>query len=277
MIASDMFLTQVLEVLVREVNQHGMRLLLQVVENFENHESYLKPVRSNSIDGILYSGPRIEDAALLSLVEHGVPTVLMGTLPGSSLYSVDVDNRAAAQRATAHLIGLGHTRLACLTNARLSYVAAVDRLQGYKDALEAAGIPIDYDLIRYGEFNPESGYFQMKYILDATPPPTAVFVASDVVAFGAMEAIRERGLRIPEDIALVGFDDVPMSRYIEPSLTTIQLPVIELARQSCDMLICLINGEQPAQPQVFLDANLVVRKSSGAARCDNRFGELAAF
>ena len=277
MIASDMFLTQVLEVLVREVNQHGMRLLLQVVEDFENRASYLKLVRSNSIDGILYSGPRIEDAALFSLVERGVPTVLMGTLPGSSYYSVDVDNRAAAQRACAHLLRLGHTRLACLTNAGLSYSAAVDRLQGYKDALEAAGIPLDYDLIRYGEFNPESGYFQMKYILDATPPPTAVFVASDVVAYGAMEAIRERGLRIPEDIALVGFDDVPVSRYIEPSLTTIQLPVVELARQSCEMVVGLINGEQPAVPQVFLEANLVVRKSCGAQKCHNSFGETSTF
>ncbi len=277
MIASDMFLTQVLEALVREVNQHGMRLLLQVVEDFENRESYLKPVRSNSIDGILYSGPRIGDTALVSLVEHSVPTVVMGTLPDSSYYSVDVDNRAAARRATTHLIGLGHTRVACLTNARPSYVAAVDRLQGYKDALDAAGILPDYDLIRYGEFNPESGYFQMKYILDATPRPTAVFVASDVVAFGAMEAIRERGLRIPQDIALVGFDDVPMSRYVEPSLTTIQLPVIELARRSCEMLICLIRGEQPAQPQVFLDANLVIRKSCGAVKSSSRFGETTAF
>jgi LacI family transcriptional regulator len=277
MIAADMFLTQVLEVLVREVNQHGMRLLLQVVEDFENRESYLKPVRSNSIDGILYSGPRIEDQALLSLVEHGVPTVLMGTLPGSSFYSVDVDNRAAARRATAHLIEQGHTRLACLTNARLSYSAAVDRLQGFKDALDAAGILQDPDLIRFGEFNPESGYFQMKYILDATPPPTAVFVASDVVAFGAMEAIRERGLRIPEDIALVGFDDVPVSRYIEPSLTTMQLPVVELARQSCAMLVSLINGEPPAQPQIFLEANLVVRKSCGAIKSSAHYKETKSF
>ncbi len=263
-IASDMFLTQVLEVLVREVNRQGMRLLLEVAEDFENRESYLKLVRSNSIDGIIYSGPLTEDAALYSLVEHGVPTVLMGTLPGSSYYSVDVDNRAAAQRATAHLISLGHKRLACLTNARLSYSAAVDRLQGFKDALAAAKLPVDYDLIRYGEFDPESGYFQMKYILDATPPPTAIFVASDVVAFGAMEAIRERGLRIPQDIALVGFDDVPVSRYIEPSLTTIQLPVVELARRACEMVVGLIHGEQPAQSQVLLNADLVVRRSCGA-------------
>jgi LacI family transcriptional regulator len=275
-IASDMFLTQVLDVLVREVNRQGMRLLLQVVEDFENRESYSRLVRSNSIDGILYSGPLIEDAALLSLVERGVPTVLMGTLTGSSYYSVDVDNRAAAKRATEHLIELGHTRLACLTNARLSYAAAVDRLRGFKDALAAAGLPLDENLIRYGEFDPESGYFQMKHILDAVPPPTAVFVASDVVAFGAMEAIRERGLHIPGDIALVGFDDVPVSRYIDPSLTTIQLPVIELARRACEMVVGLINGVQPAQPQVFLAAGLVVRKSCGAQQRHNPFLESSA-
>ncbi len=271
-IASDMFLTQLLEVLVREVNQNGMRMLLQVVEDFEKRESYLELVRSNSIDGILYSGPRIEDAALSSLVEHGVPTVLMGTLPGSSYYSVDVDNRAAARRATAHLAALGHTRVACLTNAGVSYSAAVDRLQGYKDALEAAGLALNPDFIRFGDFSPESGYFQMKQILDASPPPSAVFVASDVVAFGAMQAIRERGMRIPEDIALVGFDDVPVSRYIEPSLTTMQLPVVELARQACAMVVCLVRGGKPAQPQILLDADLVVRKSCGANQRHTHFG-----
>jgi LacI family transcriptional regulator len=262
-IASDMYLTQILEVLVREVNRQGMRLMLEVVEDYENRESYLKLVRSNSIDGILYSGPQYEDTALRSLIEHGVPTVLMGALPESPYYFVDVDNRAAAQRAVDYLIKLGHTCIGCITNAKLSYVAALDRLHGYEDALLNAGIPCDPNLVRYGDFDSESGYFQMTSLLNANPSLTAAFVASDVVAFGAMAAIRERGLTIPGDISLIGFDDVPVSRYVDPSLSTIQLPVVELARRASEMVVSLIHGEQPEQRQVLLDANLLVRKSSG--------------
>lgn len=273
LIASDMFLTQILDVLAHEINRQGMRLLLQVVEDFQDREAYLKLVRSNSLDGVIYSGPRIEDTALHSLLEHNIPTVLMGTLPGSTYYFVDVDNRAAAHRAVSHLVGLGHTRIAIITNALASYAAAVERLQGYQDALTEAHLPIDPGLIRYGEFDPESGYFQMKNLLDVHPQPTAVFVASDVVAFGAMAAIRERGLAIPQDIALVGFDDVPVSRYIEPSLTTIQLPVMDLAKRACEMVVCLVHGEQPPEAQVLLEANLVVRKSCGANIDHNLFGK----
>lgn len=272
-IASDMFLTQILDVLAHEISREGMRLLLQVVEDFQDREAYLKLVRSNSLDGVIYSGPRIEDEALFSLIEHKIPTVLMGTLTGSHYYFVDIDNRAAAYRAVAHLISLGHTRIGMITNALPTYVAAVDRMNGYQDALKDAHLPVDETLIRYGEFDPESGYFQMQFLLDANPRPSAVFVASDVVAFGAMAAIRERGLAIPQDIALVGFDDVPVSRYIEPSLTTMQLPVGELARRACEIVVCLVHGDQPPESQVLLEANLVVRKSCGAVKDQRHFGE----
>jgi LacI family transcriptional regulator len=276
-IASDIFLTQIMEVLVRELNHHGMRLLLEVVEDFENSDSYLKLVRSNSIDGVLYSGPRYEDPALGALVEHSIPTVLMGAPPhppeakntparspsGSPYYYVDVDNRAAALNAVNHLIHLGHTQIACITNARLTYVAASDRLQGYKDALKRHDIAFNGSLVRYGDFDPESGYMQMNSLLNSFPKFTAVFVASDVVAFGAMAAIREHGLRVPKDIALVGFDDVAVSRYFDPSLTTIKLPVVDLARYASEMLVGLIRGVTPDPSCVLLNAILVVRQSCG--------------
>jgi LacI family transcriptional regulator len=265
-IASDMFLTQVMEVLVREINQQGMRMMLEVVENTDQRESYLRLVRSNSIDGILYSGPRIDDSALGYLVEHNVPTVLMGALPGTSYYSVDVDNRAAAKLAVSHLVHLGHQRIGCITNAGSSYAAAVGRLQGYQDALDEAGLLYDPRYVRFGDFEPESGYLQMKSLLAQRPALTAVFVASDVVALGAMAAIREQGLKIPEDVALVGFDDVPVSRYLDPSLTTVHLPIVELAKNACEMLIGLVRDEVPEIPQVLLGAKLYVRKSCGAVQ-----------
>jgi LacI family transcriptional regulator len=273
-VASDMYLTQVMEVLVREVSRHGMRLMLEVVEDYKNRDSYLTLVRSNSIDGILYSGPQFDDGALGLMVEHGVPTVLMGALADTDYYYVDIDNRSAAYRAVQYLIELGHTRIGCITNADPIYVAAADRLHGYEDALSEANIPVDPALICFGDFDSESGYQQMNNLLDACPDLTAAFVASDVVAFGAMAAVRERGLHIPDDISLVGFDDVPVARYVDPSLTTIQLPVVELARQAGDMLMGLINGIQPEHPQVLLEANLMIRKSCCARNCPSPDGTM---
>lgn len=268
-ISSDMYLTQILEALMREIRQHEMRLLLEVVEDFDNPESYLKLVRSNSIDGVLYSGPRLNDSALRVLVEHGVPTVLMGALPGVNYPSVDIDNRSAAQRAVRHLIQLGHTHIACITNAPLSYSAAAERLQGYRDALEAANIPYNPALVRFGEFDPESGFYHLSNLLGAGVPFTAMFIASDVVAYGAMAAIRLHHMSIPEQIAIVGFDDVPVSRYLDPPLTTVQLPMSDLACSACEMLFDLINGKQPDQLHILLDAHLVVRKSCGGLPVSN--------
>jgi LacI family transcriptional regulator len=241
-----------------------MRLLLDIVEDVHHRESYLELARARRIDGIIFSGPRINDEAMQSLEQDGFPTVLMGQLPGSSFCSVDVDNCAAARKAVAHLIELGRQRIGCVTNAPLTYTAAADRLLGYRQALEQAGITFDQNLVRYGNFDLESGYVQMASLLDVQPAISAVFVASDVLAFGAMGAIRERGLSIPEDIALVGFDDVPFARYVDPPLTTVSLPAAELARKSCEILFELIHKDHPVQRNVLLDTHLVVRQSSGA-------------
>jgi DNA-binding LacI/PurR family transcriptional regulator len=263
-IVSDTYITQVLDVLVDEVRQHGMRLLLEIVEDDRPAETYLDLVRSKRIDGIIFSGPRFHDEALNALLEDGFPTVLMGNIPGSPVCFVDIDNHAAACQATTHLIQQGHKDIACISNAPATYTAAVERIHGYQDALNEYGLTVDPARVRYGDFSPESGYEQMRALLETKPYPTAVFIASDVVAIGAVAAIREADLRIPEDIALVGFDDVPMARYLEPPLTTVHLPAQQLSRLASTMIMELIQGKRPAQPQVFLNTELIVRKSCGA-------------
>jgi LacI family transcriptional regulator len=263
-IVSDTYITQVLDVLVEEVRLHGMRLMLEIVEDDRVVETYLDLVRSKRIDGILFSGPRLNDDALNALLEDGFPTVLMGSLPNSRFCFVDIDNRAAAHQATSHLTGLGYREIACITNAASSYTAALERLQGYRDALEERSIPFDEALVRYGDFSPESGYDGMRSLLEKRPIPRAAFVASDVVAIGAIAAIHEMGLRIPEDIALVGFDDVPLARYLDPPLTTIHLPTEEMSRLASRMIMRLTQGEQPDQCQVLLNTDLIIRKSCGA-------------
>jgi DNA-binding LacI/PurR family transcriptional regulator len=263
-IASDAFLTQILDGLVEAVRQHGMRLLLEIVDDLHHNEIYLELAQTKRIDGIILSGPRFDDEALQVLDESGFPTVLMGQLPGSSFHSVDVDNRGAAQMAVTHLLHQNYRKIACITNAPQTYTAAMERLHGYRLALEAFGRDYDPNLVRFGDFDMDSGYTQMQSILENGELPDSVFIASDVVAFGAMRSIQEHGLRIPEDIAIVGFDDVPMSRFVTPPLTTVHLPAMDLAQKSIGLLLQLIQGVKPPQNQLFVDSYLVIRDSCGA-------------
>ena len=156
---------------------------------------------------------------------------------------------------------MGHTKIACISNARPSYTAAPDRVLGYKDALIAAGITPDDDLIRYADFDPQSGFACMQSLLSSGKRFTAIFVASDNVAMGAKSALREAGLRIPDDISIIGFDDIPWAKYSDPPLTTVRLPAQELASGACLMLLDLMQGSEPEEMHKVLDTELVVRKS----------------
>ena len=262
-ISADVYLTQVLDSLFTKLHKYGMRLMLEILDDQQSQQSYLELIRSKRIDGVIYSGPQFNDETLEALLKLGFPTVLMGHLPGTPFCSVDINNRLAASMATQHLIDLGHTNIACITNAALSYAAAKDRLQGYCDRLENSNIAYDKALIRFGAFTPESGYVQMKNLLETRSHiPSAVFVASDVVAIGALAAIHEKGLRIPRDIAVVGFDDVPLAKYLTPPLTTIHIPIRSMAQIAFSMIIKLVNQQTPDDNQIFLDAELIIRQSS---------------
>jgi DNA-binding LacI/PurR family transcriptional regulator len=262
-IAADAFLPQVIHGLAASTRPAGFHLLLESVEDIRSPDAYIYLVRAKHIDGIVLSGPRSDDSQLTSLVSEGFPVVLLGQLPDTPACFVDVDNRSAARGAVEHLIGLGYQRIACITNAAPEYTGSADRLAGYRDALQAAALPYDEQLVRFGDFAPESGYFAAHSLLQEITPPIALFVASDVVAFGAMAAIRERGLTIPDDVALVGFDDIPLARYVDPPLTTVRLPAAELGRQAGIMIINLIqNGQVPLRNKM-LETDLIVRASCG--------------
>ena len=260
-IASDTFLPQILGGLLEVVKQNKLRLLIESVEAEHQDRVYLELARAKHIDGMILLTPRIDDTGLKRLEEVEVPSVLMGKLDDSNLYSVDVDNRLAARQATQYLIELGHTKIACISNARPSYTAAPDRVLGYKDALIAAGIAPDDDLIRYADFDPQSGFTCMQSLLSSGKKFTAIFVASDNVAMGAKSALREAGLHIPDDISIIGFDDIPWAKYSDPPLTTVRLPAQELASGACLLLLDLMQGSEPEEKHMVLDTELVVRKS----------------
>jgi DNA-binding LacI/PurR family transcriptional regulator len=220
-------------------------------------------LRAQHADGIVVSGPRFDDHDLLRLAHDGFPIVLQGWLPGLEAPSVDVDNVAGARRAVEHLIGLGWRRIACITNAPLAYTGAQQRLDGYRDALEAAGLPFDERLVTHAAFDAGSGHRAMATLL-AQGPVEAVFVASDVVAFGAIAAIREAGLRVPDDISVVGFDDIALAAFFDPPLTTVHLPAYDLGVAAGTALLDRVAGK-PVPERTLLPTELIVRSSTASA------------
>lgn len=265
-IQSDTFLPQIVGGLLSIINQHQLSLLVEWVDAEQQVETYRKLIKAKHIDGMILLTPMLDDKGLKELESLEIPAVVMGELEESNLSSVDIDNRLAAEKAVQHLIKLGHTKIACITNANLSFSSAYQRLAGYKDALNDAGIPIDEDLFREADFDPQSGYTAMTSLLDQGKEFSAIFVASDNVAIGALSAIKEHGLSVPEDLSMIGFDDLPWSKFTDPPLTTIQLPALQLAQNACYLLLEQIQDKDSIAKHLRLDFSLVNRNSTAPFR-----------
>lgn len=260
-IFADAFLPQVILGVEQAAIQQGFHVLLKPIDP-NDAGGYTNLIRENHVDGILLSGPRQDDQALIELYEEGVPVMLMGQMPHTKMPFVDVNATAGAEAAVRHLLSLGHRRIGMITNAPLNYTSAQQRRSGYCQALESAGLIVDTSFIQEGNYTPTSGFTAMKALLDISPPITAVFVASDVVAIGAMLAIKRAGLRIPADIAIVGFDDIPLAEFFDPPLTTVHLPAYGLGLAAGERLIRLIQGEGLNENSLLLESNLITRQSS---------------
>lgn len=259
-LSTHMFLLQVMDGLVGVAQQNGVWLMIDSVES-SIEDAYLELVRSKRIDGlILIDLLPHDDRALQNLVGDGFPVVSIGWVH-DNICSVDVHTRSGAQTAVEHLIGLGHRRIACITNYPVTLETPSTRLQGYRDALAAAGIPFDAGLVKSGRYSPESGLTAMDDLLGQGVPPTALFVASDIVAFGAMRAIQARGLAIPGDVAVIGFDDVPLAQFANPPLSTVRVPAERQGQLAGQLLIDQIQ-EKAVPAHTWLETQLVLREST---------------
>ncbi len=263
---SDHFFPQVLHGMSQAATAQGFHLLFEVIPPEDHRNVYMQLINERHVDGIVLSGPRSDDTELLPAYEQGANIVLLGQIPGNNIPFADVNNIGGARTATKHLISMGHTRIGIVTNAPLAYTASTDRLTGYQEALAEAGIPYEEPLVQVGNFTTESGCLAMRELLAMPERPTAVFVASDTVALGALQAIHQAGLRAPEDMAVCGFDDIPLAKYITPSLTTIQLPAYGLGWAAAEMLIRMISKDEIKNPYVILNTELVIWDSCGAHR-----------
>jgi LacI family transcriptional regulator len=262
----DVFLPEVLLGVTRAAQHYEYGLLFHPIEVGKADQGYVKLARGGQVDGMVLSGPRSQEPALIELYEDGFPLVLHGRLPGSDIPSVDVDNTLAGEMAVRHLVELGHTRIGMITNAPRLFPSAEQRVAGYLRGLEEADIEPDESLICEGQFDEASGHAGVAALTQLTPPPSAIFVASDLVAIGALRALHDRGLRVPDDVAVVGMDDISSAEHLLPALTTVHVPAFGLGWSSGELLIRLVEGEDPRSPHVTLDTNLVIRESCGASR-----------
>jgi LacI family transcriptional regulator len=258
-VAGDGLLTETLRGMTAAARLGGYRVIVEALDPGSGR--YADLLRSGRTDGVVVSGPRVDDPDLRDLVRERFPVVLQGSLADLDVTSVDVDNRAGARGAVQHLLALGHRRIACITNAPLAYTAAAERLDGYRSAMRDAGIEPDGRWIVEAAFDAESGRRAMTQLL-AAADIEAVFVASDVVAFGALDALRAQGRRVPRDISVVGFDDIPLAAFVDPPLTTVRLPAYDLGHAVATALLERIAHPGPAR-RILLPTKLMLRSSTG--------------
>lgn len=220
-------------------------------------------LRKRQIDGIIFveSCLRSSDEVYeLADKPHMFVHRLFNSL---SLNSVVPDEHYGAQLATKHLAQLGHRRIAFI-NGPEGWNATINRLAGYQEELAAWGIPFDPALVEQGDWEVQSGYLAAKRLIELADPPTAIFAGNDLMALGAIYAIQEAGLRVPGDIAVVGYDDREFSGFVRPAITTIRMPCEEMGRASAEALLRLINGEAEAIEPILIPGELIVRQSCGA-------------
>lgn len=236
-------------------------LLCNYDEDPDKEHFYLDVMEAESVDGIILPPIRESDPAVLRVVRKGTPVVCVDrSLTGSTLDKVEVDNHGGALQAVEHILARGHRRIGIIGGPADSSTGR-ERLRGYKDALAAAGLTLKPELIRTGDFKTESGQRLADELLSLPTPPTALFVCNGSMTAGALEAITARGLRIPQQIAIVGFDDLPLASVLSPPLTVVRQPAYEVGKSAAELLLRRIADPESAPTSIRLLPSLIVRKS----------------
>jgi LacI family transcriptional regulator len=258
-LSSDAYVLRVIEGMIPVLNKNRFKLVLQPLKL--EQQNYLQLARKDNIDGIILMNTHDDDAGLAEIIEARFPLVVIGTLTNQDVCQIDINNRSAASTAVDYLIGLGHQDIGMIVQGPMSYFAARDRFEGFRDAMEASHLTVKKKWVREANLSEESGHQAMSEILSAKQRPTAVFCGNDVVAYGAMQAIADAGLSIPDDISLVGFDDDRLSRHVNPPLTTMATPATGLGAEAVRTLISILNGLEMPNSLALLRTSLSVRNS----------------
>ena len=263
LVAIDAFVPAMMFGLNEACRARGYRLLMEAIREPQSAHAYLDLAKSKRIDGLIVINPRKRDVALRKIIESKFPILIFGSAGHPHENSIGTEDREASCQATAHLSSLGHRRIAHISYAPLAYVPARRRFEGYRKALRAAKVSFNEKLFAEGDFTCESGYLAARRILASNAKPTAVFAGNDTIAFGAMAAVREAGFSIPEEFAVVGYDDIPAAAFACPPLTTVRSHALEQGRIVGEAVIDLVNGNEPGRKTAVIPLELVIRESCG--------------
>jgi LacI family transcriptional regulator, galactose operon repressor len=246
--------------------QNSYRLMLCNTDNDAQKEQvYFNELRAYRMAGLIVIPSANSRLVLLAGSTGGeTPVICLDRCPeGWRGDSVTVDNEEGAYQATRYLLELGHRRIACIAG-QLHVTSGVERLKGFKHALREAGVSIAPEYIQEGRFDRLSGYEKALMLLQFSPRPTAIFAANDLVALGVLAALRELGLRCPEDLSLVGFDDLELASFTNPALTTVAQPAYQMGARAAALLFERLRDEEVTTQRIVMKATLKVRDSTGA-------------
>jgi len=266
---SDHFFAEFVAGAEAEARRHGLYLLIGSVEEDvpDDEEAYLRLMLQRRLEGLIVARPVLAASQRrLRSIAARMPVVLVASQPElDGLASVDVDNQAGGRDATAYLLQLGHRRIATITGP-LEWTSAGRRLAGYREALLASSAGFEATLVEScDDWGLEAGAAALARLLERGRAFTAVFAHSDLLALGAITALRQRGLRVPADISVVGYDDIPVASFFDPALTTMRQPMREVGRTALTVLLDGQAGPVQRREQVLLPAELMVRGSAAPA------------
>ena len=237
-------------------------------ESETEEQKYLQVLLQQQVDGILLVPARSTFDSIELIQKHGTPVVALDRRlpPNAEVDVVRCESVDGAYRLVQLLIGLGHRQIAILSGPKIASTAE-DRVTGYRQSMLEAGVDHRSQLVYYGAFTQSSGYEMARQALNISPRPTALFAANNLIAIGALKAVRDAGLRVPEDIAMVSFDDLPANLLTSPFFTVAVQPAYEMGQRATELLLARLAGKAPEQCQeILLPTDLIVRQSSGQAR-----------
>jgi LacI family transcriptional regulator len=259
------FLQEILVALKTALSGHGLHLLMLAAADApgpEARQRYLRAVRRHSLDGLVIIDSGERDPAVLALAEADVPCIALDLrVVGPTCTYVTSDNAGGAALAARHLIERGHQRIATIAGPQRTW-PGTERLTGFRAALAGAGLALPEEYVVEGDFYLGGGHAGMRRLLALPQPPTAVFAAGDEMAIGAMQAITEAGLRVPDDVAVVGFDDIDVAALVPPGLTTIAQDKVGFGTAAAEALVAMLRGGDERPAPTTLPTTLVVRGST---------------
>ncbi len=268
----DGFIPPTLYAISKVANEHGYNVLVESLPEAADDRGFSDLAMTRRIDGMIVLNPRTVDPHLAALIERGFPVVLLGTIHHPQEVTVSVPAKSDLQEAVDYLVGLGHRTIGHVAISAPGSNATDFRIAEFREALALHGLDLPDNRITFGDFSAHSGYLAALELLKNAPDITAVHAGNDTIALGVMRAARELGRVLPQDLSIIGFDDLPFAAYLEPPLTTIRTKPIEQGELAAHVLIDLMQGRPAGKPAVDLKTEFIVRGSCVAAMDNSNSG-----